>query len=359
MAFFDALLLSSFYRCYNQVGRQMLRTIFISLVFSAVYACLLHSLTLTYTNTQINAVLTITLLVTAVIISTYIAHHFLEYISIIKYQHTKQNYKYAVLVSGGSSGIGLELAKLFIRDEFVVMIVSNDPNHKIQEAERAFKQTNSNAEVVFFNIDLTLGDQARADLFNKIRSRNLIVTHLVNNAGIGTLGEFYKLEWGNIRKTIEVNVLAMTHMSHLFLNEVVQHRKNGIDVPCRIMHTSSMGSLDPVPNFLIYGATKSYIRMMSVGLSHEVEKLGVSVTTLIPGSTATPLLAKSSYDQASWFWLLETLSAEYVAKCGYYHMMKGNVYAVPGIMNKIIRWGMYLAPEFMVCRAFLRAMHIW
>ncbi len=288
----------------------------------------------------------------------YLTVHLLELKSMTSFRSNinfKQNTRRCALITGGSSGIGLEISKLFLRDGFHVIVASNDSKQTLLEAEKQFKLMSNSASYEIAYTDLTI-DEARKKLFTDIERKKLIVTHLVNNAGMGVLGHFHEMEWNNFHKTIELNVVALSHVTHLFLNHVKQQRKNNIKDTFRILHTSSMGGLDPVPNFLVYGATKSFIKMFSTGLAYEVSKLGVTVTTLLPGSTRTPLLEKSNYKKASWFQVLNTLSPDFVGKCAYYHLMQGNEYAVPGILNKIIRVGMALTPEPIVCKLFEIAM---
>jgi short-subunit dehydrogenase len=247
------------------------------------------------------------------------------------------------LITGGTSGIGLELAKLFVRDECTVILVSNDPPQLVQSSIETLSKVNKKSKIIFEQLDLSGDDTSRIALFDKINNdHKLVINYMVNNAGFGMIGEFYELSWEKQKSMIMVNVLAVAHMTHLFLNSI-KHQTNKKD-RFRILNTSSMVSVQPVPLFAAYSATKAFVKFLTFAISTELEKHDITATALMPGPTTTPFLQKSSYDRVAWFSGLEKSSPKYVAQCGYYHMLMGNVMAIPGFSTMIVRFFMYVMP---------------
>jgi hypothetical protein len=162
---------------------------------------------------------------------------------------------------------------------------------------------------------------------------------MVNNAGFGLVGEFHKLEWTKQRSMLMVNVIALTHMTHLFINSIIKHKDEH-----RILNTSSMVSIEPVPLFAAYSSSKAFVRFLTCALSTELEKYNITTTALIPGTTRTPFLEKSSYDRTTGFFLMSVATPSYVAQFGYYHCMMGNKLAVPNLINLFIRGLLYVTP---------------
>ncbi|KAL0482020.1 hypothetical protein AKO1_013295 [Acrasis kona] len=281
--------------------------------------------------------------------SVFLAWHFLEYNFIKKYAIETNFVRQNCLITGGSSGIGLEIARFFIRDGFNVFIISIEDEDNTKKAKQYLQKFNiHNVTISFIHFDLSSGDDQREELWRKLTNNNKIkISHLVNNAGFGVLGPFSSVSWQDHSRCIEVNVRAMSHLSHMFI------RQKEIQVR-RIMHTSSIGSLYPCSNFLVYGCTKSFIKNMSYGLRCESnchnQESKLTITTLLPGVTSTPLLTKSKFNSANFFNILPVLSAEDVAQCAYYHMMCGHSYAIPGLFNKFVVFGLMFCPEWISSR---------
>jgi short-subunit dehydrogenase len=255
------------------------------------------------------------------------------------------------LITGGTSGIGAELAKLFVRDGCNVVLVSNDPDELVQHTKSILKQINDKVNIYTEKCDLSDDDDhVRIELVDKIMNQYGITVHyLVNNAGFGMIGEFHEMNWKKQRSMILVNVLAVAHMAHLFINAAKRSTKNE---QFRILNTSSMVSMHPVPLFSTYSATKAFVRFLSQAITVELDKYNITCTTLLPGATRTPFLKKSRYDKISWFEGVHKSSPEHVAKTGYYHMMTGKPLSIPGFISSILYTLMSYSPPTLTMPIF-------
>jgi short-subunit dehydrogenase len=122
---------------------------------------------------------------------------------------------------------------------------------------------------------------ARAALVNWLREQAIPVDFLVNNAGLGDHGAFEASEWDRVRAMLDVNVTALTHLTHLLLPSL---RGSGRSA---ILNVSSVASFFPLPNMAVYAATKAYVTSFSEALRMELRDTGVSVTALCPGPVPT------------------------------------------------------------------------
>jgi short-subunit dehydrogenase len=162
-----------------------------------------------------------------------------------------------------------------------------------------------------------------------VRSKDLIVSYLVNNAGFGDYGSFIDRKLEKYKEMIDLNIFSLTELSYHYAKEMVK-RGNG-----RILNVASMAGLQPDPNFAVYGATKAYVISLSEALHKEFENSGVTVTVLSPGATATNFMERADMNNAKLYASGVMTSLE-VAQAGYSGMMKGKLHVIPGFKNKIL-----------------------
>ncbi|MEM1368448.1 MAG: SDR family NAD(P)-dependent oxidoreductase, partial [Cyanobacteria bacterium P01_H01_bin.15] len=172
-----------------------------------------------------------------------------------------------------------------------------------------------------------LGDPAAPqEIFDSIKAEKIEVKYLINNAGFGGRGKFHERDWKQDFAMIQLNVVALTELCHLFIPEFVE-RNNG-----RILNVSSTASLPPGgPLQSVYFATKHYVTALSYGIASELEGTGVTVTTLLPGATESEFAHTSGMDKTDLF--TKTASARSVAEDGYQAMLAGKLSVVSGLTS--------------------------
>ena len=231
------------------------------------------------------------------------------------------------LITGGSGGIGLELAKVLARNDFDVVLVARKRDALEAAAGQLEGKFNVTAHV--FAADLRRQDAPQA-IFDFLRSENIPVEVLVNNAGFGLGGEFADTDLDRELEMIQVNIAALTQLTKLFLPAMIK-RKSG-----RILNVASTAAFQPGPLMSVYYASKAYVLSFSEALSEELRDSGVTVTALCPGPTKTDFAATAKVGHSRLFTLFGVADAASVAEFGYLAMMQGKRVAIPGIRNKLV-----------------------
>jgi short-subunit dehydrogenase len=241
------------------------------------------------------------------------------------------------VITGASSGIGLDLALLMAPDFDLVITARNQAElEKIgRELEARYKT----------HVHAIPGDLARPEtpqaLFDEISRRGLRVDVLVNNAGFGAYGEFKDLPLETQLEMIQVNVMALTQLTGLFLRGMLK-RKHG-----RIMNVASTAGFQPGPLMAVYYATKAYVISFSEAMANELKGSGVSVTCLAPGATATDFAARADMENSRLFKWGKMRSKD-VARTGYRAMMKGKTLVIPGVKNWVMAQSVRFSPRKLV-----------
>ena len=246
------------------------------------------------------------------------------------------------LITGASSGIGLELAKAFARTKHDVVLVARSEDKLKLLADELSNAHGIQATV--FSHDLT-DRSAPQRLFDQVQQSNLTVDVLVNNAGYGDYGEFAQSDWSTIEGMILLNVLALTHLTRLFLPAMIQ-RQSG-----QILNVASTAAFQPGPMMAVYFASKAYALSFSEAIAAETEDKGINVTVLCPGPTQSDFIDRANMDRmalASESSKDKLPTAAEVAQFGYDALQKGQVVAVHGIANKLMTFSTRLAPRSVI-----------
>lgn len=232
------------------------------------------------------------------------------------------------LVTGASSGIGRAFCNEIANDQYDLIISGTN----LQALETAAQEIRSTYKI---NVEIIPQDLSENDgalkLFNKIKSKNIDISLLVNNAGVGWNGDFWDMESENIQKMLSVNIVNLTQLTRLLLPHMVSVRKG-----C-IINISSVACFQPGPGMAIYYASKSYVTSFSQALYQEVKKFGIKVTAVCPGSTTnTNFFSKTRFKQTRLKnnALIHLLSSEKVAKIGYRAAQQGKKIVVTGYLNR-------------------------
>ncbi len=231
------------------------------------------------------------------------------------------------LITGSSSGIGLELAKIHASKGGDLVLVSRDINSL--NLLKAQLESDFKVKVYVLEKDLCVPNSA-LDVFNFTQQNNLQIDYLINNAGFGLYGLFKDTEWEKESQMINLNMLTLTHLTKLYLPQMI-NRKSG-----KIMNVASTAAFQPGPLMSVYYATKAYVLSFSQALANEVKEYGITVTALCPGATQSNFQKVSGMDKSGLVRGKKLPTSKEVAEFGYSAMLRGDLIATHGLKNKIM-----------------------
>lgn len=242
------------------------------------------------------------------------------------------------LITGASGGIGLELARQFAQNNFDLVLVARSRDKLQQLADELQDKYQISVAVVVK--DLT-EPSAPAEIYAELQERGTAVNILVNNAGFATYGFFDELDLQRELAMIQLNVAALTHLTWLFLQDMVA-AGNG-----KILNVSSTAAFQPGPLMAVYYATKAYVLSFSEAIANELAGKGVTVTALCPGPTESGFQSRAEMEDSK---LVQRglMSAAEVAKSGYAGLMAGKTVVIPGTKNRILAMSPRFLPRKMV-----------
>jgi uncharacterized protein len=240
------------------------------------------------------------------------------------YFMTRQN-QYA-LITGGTSGIGYELARIFAENGYNLILVARTEEdlHITANEFRALYGVN----VIPIAKDL-FQPFAAFDLYDEIKAKGITVNILVNDAGQGVYGKFIDTDIHFQLDIIQLNISSLTVLTYLFLKEMVARNEG------KILQLASIVSDIPSPLQAVYGATKQYILSFTEALINEVKDTNVTLTALQPGATDTDFFNKAGAQNSKLVKEQKLADPKEVARDGYEALMKGNDKVVSGFKNKV------------------------
>jgi short-subunit dehydrogenase len=217
------------------------------------------------------------------------------------------------VVTGASSGIGFELARLFAADGYDLVVVADEP----EIFDAAQELTFGGADVQPVQLDLRGSDDTQR-LYDLISDGGRVPDAVAFNAGIGRAGRFID---GDLRRDLDIvdlNVRSTVHLAKLILCDMA-HRDNG-----RVLFTSSLVAMMPGSQQTMYNASKSFIQSFAEGLHDEFRGTGVSVTALMPGPTDTAFFRRADMVDTPLGRMPFKDDPAKTAKQGYDAMMRGD-----------------------------------
>jgi len=229
------------------------------------------------------------------------------------------------LITGGTSGIGYELAKIFAKNGHNLILVSRD------EADLTITRNELlelGVEVLIISKDL-FDRQSPFDLYNEISEKGYDVDVLVNNAGQGQYGEFSETNIYRELSIIQLNISSLVVLTKLFLQDMLKKGKG------RILNLSSVTSKAPGPLNSVYHGTKAFVQSFTQAIATEVKEKGITVTALLPGATDTDFFNKADMQQSKVAKEGSLSDAKKVAQDGYDALMRGETMVVSGFKNKV------------------------
>jgi short-subunit dehydrogenase len=240
-----------------------------------------------------------------------------------------------VLLTGASSGIGLELAKCFAAEGCRLVLVSRKGTALEALATELRKAHKIQAQVI--TADLA-HPESPTRLQAHLQSAGLKVDVLVNNAGFGAQGRFAELPITRQLEMLQVNITSLTHLTRLLLPAMIERRQGGV------LNVASTAAFQPGPGMAVYYATKAYVLSFSEALAEEVAGTGVTVTAVCPGPTATNFGAAANMRTLGMVKKV-SMSAEAVARIGHRAFRRGQVVSVTGLRNQIPAFLVRLVPR--------------
>jgi uncharacterized protein len=238
-----------------------------------------------------------------------------------------ENKERYALITGGNSGIGLELAKLIAKDGYHLVIVGRDPATLKQTADLLEKEFK--VKVITMQKDLFKMNHAY-EVYNEVKNRNIDIDLLVNNAGHGHYNEFVEGDLQTDLDIILLNVCSLVILTKLYLKDMVK-RGEGM-----ILNTSSIASQSPGPWQSVYHGTKAFVQSFTEAIREEVKDKGIVVTALLPGVTDTDFFRKAGMLESKICQDKNKMADPAdVAKDGYEALKANKDMVVSGLKNKL------------------------
>jgi hypothetical protein len=242
------------------------------------------------------------------------------------------------LVTGASSGLGVEYARLFAADKHDLVLVARRRDRLEALAKELQAAHGVKAHVIAADLATPEGP---ARVVDEARRLGLEIDFLVNNAGLGASGAFAELELSRELEMIQVNITALVNLTRAFLPAMLA-RKRG-----RILNVGSTAGFPPGPFMAVYYASKAFVNSFTEALWYELRGTGVAATVSCPGATATEFAGVAGNDRSLLF-RMGAASPAQVAKEGYRAMIKGKPMVIHGIKNKLTVQSLRVSPRSVV-----------
>ena len=240
------------------------------------------------------------------------------------------------LVTGASSGIGLEIARQFAKHQYRLVLVSRNQEKLDLVADDL--RNNGAPEVTAIALDLSRPDAAQT-LFQNIKDRKIRVDTLINNAGMGLYGKFPELPLEKDTEMMQLNMLTLVSLTKLFLQPMLEQGHG------RILNVASLVAYQPGGSRMAtYYATKAFVLSFCKGLSVELRGTGVTVTALCPGPTKTAF-EETSGAAKTFLYRLPKTSARRVARATFRATRSGRRVVIPGLLSKFLAFAGELPPR--------------
>lgn len=226
-----------------------------------------------------------------------------------------------VLITGSSSGIGYELAKVFAKNNYDLILTARN-REKLLELKEEIEQSKE-VNVHIYDMDLS-SQKGAINLFESIEEDGVCIDLLINNAGVGICELFSKSSVESLENIINLNILQLTILTRLFVHKMLERRSGNIINIC------STGAYQPGPYVSVYYASKAYLRSFSQALENELRGSGVNVMTVYPGAVKSNFSFNAGTKDLS-----NAMESEKVAHIIFKDYKKGRKRCIPGTMNRI------------------------
>lgn len=249
------------------------------------------------------------------------------------------------LITGGTEGIGFELAKIFAINKHDLIIVARNKNKLIEVKNKIEKECGIKVEII--QCDLSLNKEYEK-IISFVEEKNISVDNLINNAGIGSFGFFHEEKNGFEEELININIIALTNLTKYFLKHMIKQSEGGI------LNVASTAAFVGGPKMAMYYSSKAYVLSLTEALHDEVKNLGIRISCLCPGPVKTSFQEKSGIKKSEKAkkYLMDSSD---VAKEAYFKFLKGKAIIIPGYKNKLLVLGSKLIPRALGRRIILKS----
>ena len=239
------------------------------------------------------------------------------------------------LITGASSGIGMELARIHAGKGGNLVLVARSKD-KLEELKNEL-ETKYQISATVITEDLSNPDSANS-IFEQTEKLGLKIDILINNAGFGGHGAFHLRDLATDQAMMQVNMVTLTNLTHHYLKGMVERQQG------KILNVSSTVSFIPGPLQAVYYATKAYVTSFTQAIAEELKADGVTATALCPGAVDTNFVKASDLEGVN-AWR-NAKSAHSVAQCGYDAMEKGELVAINEKgLSIVLNWIVPLLPR--------------
>ena len=239
------------------------------------------------------------------------------------------------LITGASFGIGQELARLFAREGYSLVLVARTAD-KLRQLASELEKAHGTRSLILAS-DLALPGAA-AYVHDQTTRAEITLDVLVNNAGFGQFGLFAENDLEECLQQIQLNITTLTHLTRLYLPEMLS-RKSG-----RVLNVASTAAFQPGPLMAVYYATKAYVLHFSEAIANELQGSGVTVTCLCPGPTMTEFHKRANM-LSSRMLQFGAMDARTVAEDGYRALMAGKPVVISGFRNWLVAQSVRFSPR--------------
>ncbi len=238
----------------------------------------------------------------------------------------EKNLSQTALITGATNGIGLEFANIFAKNGInLILVARNETRLKTISGELSAHNINAS----FYAQDLARHENAQF-IYDDLKTRNIRIDYLVNNAGFGINEQFIDIDWNKELEMYNLNMMTLSYFTKVFSKDMKQ---NGFG---RILNIASMASFQPGPYMAGYCATKAFVLSLSQAVNHELKGSNVSISTLCPGVTDSLFHVVAKSEKTGMTKYLLHASPKEVAIYGYKLMMKGKSLGIYGLSNRLI-----------------------
>ncbi len=241
------------------------------------------------------------------------------------------------LITGASSGLGFELAKLFGLDKNNLLLISSSK----ENLEHAKEQLEKEIDV---DIKVLAVDLSNPDNFKQVKkftdSNDMFINNLVNCAGFGDRTDFVEMDVDKQIKMVELNCNAPMYLMHSYLPAMIEAKRG------HILNISSIAAFVPGPFMSTYHASKAFLTNLSEGIERELKGTGVKLTTVCPGPFDSGFVGKAGNEYT--FSKIKPMSTKKVAEVSYKAVKKNKSFKVIGFKNKLMMFFTRFVPRKLV-----------
>jgi uncharacterized protein len=238
----------------------------------------------------------------------------------------KNNKSTYALITGATSGIGYELARLFAHDGYNLILVSRS-GERLQQVADELGQHHT-VEIVPLVKDL-FDPNAASEIYDAVKQKGVEVEFLVNDAGQGEWGKFIDIELERSLDIIQLNIVSLVSLTKYFVTDMLANNRG------KILQVGSEAGKMPIPLLSVYAATKAFVVSFGEALANELKDTNITVTVLLPGASDTDFFHKAHAENTVTYKEEKLAAAEDVAKDGYQALMNGESSVISGAKAKL------------------------